>query len=115
MLLTIETRKIEPDIAVLEFAGKITMTAERQKMEQAVEDLLRQNQKKIVFDLSGVDYINSTGMGSIVFCFNKVQQAGGGFRVAGLQDRVRKLFKTTRLDTILSFYPSTQAAAESPW
>ena len=115
MLLKIETKKIEPDITVIEFSGKITLTAERQELEALVEDLVRQNRKKIIFDLAGVEYIDSTGMGTIVFCFNKVKQAGGGIRVAALQDRVLKLFKITRLDTILSFYPTSQAAAENPW
>lgn len=115
MLLRMQTKQMEPDITVIEFSGKITLTAERQDMEKAVDDLVKQSRKKVIFDLSGVEYIDSSGMGSIVQCFNRVTQAGGGFRVAGLQDRVRQLFKITRLDQIIPFYPTVPAAAEHPW
>ncbi len=115
MLLNIESRRIDPDITVIEFSGKITMSAERLEIENMVEDLVRKNQRKVIFDLAGVEYIDSTGMGTIVVCFNKVKQGGGQLRVAGTQERVTKIFKITRLDTVLAFYPTTQAAAENPW
>ena len=115
MLLNIETKRIDPDITVLEISGKITLSTERLEIENMVENLVRQNRKKVIFDLSGVEYIDSTGMGTIVFCFNKVKQAGGQLRIAGTQDRVLKIFKITRLDTILAFYPTAQAAAENLW
>ncbi len=115
MLLRIEKKAMEPDITILEFSGKITLTAERYDMEKMVDDLVRQNRRKFIFDLAGVEYIDSSGMGSIVQCFTKVKQAGGGFRVVGLQDRVRQLFKITRVDQIIPFYPTVPAALESPW
>ncbi len=115
MLLNIETKKIDPDITVVQFSGKITLSAERLEIEGMVDDLVRKNQKKVIFDLAAVEYIDSSGMGTIVSCFNKVKQGGGQLRVAGTQERVTKIFKITRLDTVLAFYPSVQAAAENPW
>ena len=45
MLLQIDTRRIEPDITVLTLTGKITMGRECQKVEQTVQELLKQNAK----------------------------------------------------------------------
>ncbi|MBI3696482.1 MAG: STAS domain-containing protein [Acidobacteria bacterium] len=115
MALHIETKQMEPDVTVMEFKGKITMGLESQRIEAQVDELLRQHKTKLVFDLTGVEYVDSTGMGVIVSCFSKTSRAGGALRVAGLNDRVRQLFKITRVDTVLSFYPTAQAAAENPW
>jgi len=115
MLLNIETKRMDPDITVIQFSGKITLSSERLEIESMVEDLVRKGQRKVIFDLAGVEYVDSTGMGTIVVCFNKIKQGGGQLRVAGTQERVTKIFKLTRLDTVLAFYPNTQAAAENPW
>lgn len=111
-LLRVETSHLEPDISVLSFSGKITMGPEAREIEERVKDLLRQNRKKFIFDLAGVDYVDSTGMGTIAYCFAAVMRAGGGFRVAGADGRVLHLMKITRLDSVLAFYPSVAAAAQ---
>ncbi len=77
MLLQIETRRIEPDITVLTLTGKITMGRECQKVEQTVKDLLQQNFKKLIFDITAVDHIDSTGVGILAYGFGAVTRAGG--------------------------------------
>jgi len=111
-LLRVVSSQIEPDICVLTFSGNITMGPESREIEERVKELLRQNRKKFIFDLAGVDYVDSTGMGTIAYCFATVMRAGGGFRVAGADGRVRHLMKITRLDTVLAFYPTVAAAAQ---
>lgn len=113
MLLQIETRQVGPDITVLTFTGKITLGRESQRIEMLVRDLLAQNQKKLVFDLSGVGYIDSTGLGILTFCSASAAEAGGALRVAGASGIADRLFKITKLDQILNFYPNVEAACES--
>ena len=113
--LLIQTKKMEPDITVLEFAGKIRMGPDCQRVEEIVLDLLSQSNKKFIFDLSAVEYVDSSGMGSIAYCFAKVTRAEGGLRVAGLDERLKPLFRMTRMDTVIAFYPTVLAAAQSPW
>ena len=112
MALQTETRRVEPDIVVVQFAGRITLGPESQIIEPLVNDLLRQNQKKLIFDLSGVERIDSTGMLTIAHCFFMLRAAGGGLRLAGASESVARLFKMTRLDTVLPFYPTVAAACE---
>ena len=115
MPLRIQTRKIDPDITVLEFQEKITMGPDSRRMEEIVLELLGQHNKKFIFDLSAVEYVDSSGMGSIAYCFAKVTRAEGELRLAGLNDRLKPLFRMTRMDTVFSFYPTVLAAAENHW
>ena len=108
--LRMTTRRIEPDITVVELTGRITMGADSRRMEELVLDLLSQNERKVIFDLSNVEYVDSSGMGSIAYCFGKVMRAEGGFRVAGLTPRVSDLFKITRMDSVLPAYATVSAA-----
>ncbi len=114
MVLQIETRKLDPDITVLAFTGKVTMGRESQRIESLITDLLRQDQKKIIFDLSGVDYMDSTGIGIIAYCSATVAQAGGKLHLAvGAGGKVEHLLNATRLANIISCHPSVEAAGKA--
>jgi anti-sigma B factor antagonist len=113
MILTIERKQIEPDIVVLEIAGKICMGSDSQKVEWALAELIKQNHKKIIFDLSAVTVLDSTGVGILVTCHAKVKKAGGNLRVAGTKGMVEETIKVTSVDKIMHFYPSLSEASQN--
>ena len=109
----IQQKQIEPDIALLEISGRISLGRDCQDVEWVVDDLIRDNKKKVVFDLSGLDYLDSMGIGVIVLCSGRIRAAGGELRLASLQPRIAELMKMTRLDQIWHFYPTAVAASEN--
>ncbi|MGA9527824.1 MAG: STAS domain-containing protein [Terriglobales bacterium] len=109
-MLTLQTRNIEPDIVVLEVAGKITMGRECKELEWSTETLVRENKKKVVFDLTGVSHIDSTGIGIIVMCAGKLKQAGGNMRVCA-QGHVEEVLKLTSIDKVIEIHPTVATAA----
>ena len=109
----IKRKRIEPDIVLLEISGRITLGRECQDVEWAVEGLIRDSEKKVVFDLSELNYVDSSGIGIIVMCCGKMRVAGGEVRLASLQPRVAEVMKVTKLDQIMQFYPTAAAAAEN--
>lgn len=111
-MLNSQKKRIEPDIVVLEIAGRICLGRECQQLEWQVEDLLRANEKKVIFDLSGVNHIDSTGIGILAMCSGKLKKAGGELRVAGASGLVDEVLKMTKMDSILGLYPTAAAAAE---
>ena len=109
----IQKRHIEPDIVLVEISGQITLGRECQIVEWTVDDLIRDSHKMVVFDLSGLEYVDSTGIGIIVMCCGKMHAAGGELRVASIQPRVAELMRITKLHQIMVFYPTAAAAAEN--
>jgi anti-sigma B factor antagonist len=65
-MLEIQTKQLQPDIVVLEITGRITIGRDSQHLEWAVDSLVREQRKKIIFDLTGVTHIDSTGIGIIM-------------------------------------------------
>ncbi len=113
MILTITRKQIEPDISVLEMQGKICMGSASQEVEWALADLLKQNRKKIIFDLSGITMLDSTGVGIVVMCHAKVKKAGGSLRIAGPNGMVEETLKMTSVDKIMPFFPTVMGASEN--
>ncbi len=112
MILKIEQRRIEPDVVVLELAGKLLMGNESKRLELQVEELLRNNDKKVVFDLSQLTHMDSTGIGIILFCYGKLKHHGAELRVAGASGMVDSTLRMTRVNEVVKFFPTAAAAAE---
>ena len=112
MLLEIETKHADPDITIVSLTGRIVLGLESASVEKQMTDLLARNEKKVVLDIGDVSYIDSTGMGVITLCFTMMKKAGGGLRIARAKEQVWRQFKITKLDTVLMFSPSVEAACE---
>jgi anti-sigma B factor antagonist len=113
VILTIECKHLDPDIVILEMAGRICLGSASRQVEWSLAELLKQNQKKIVFDLSGVTVLDSTGVGIVVMCYAKVKKAGGSLRITSANGMVEETLKMTNVDKIVPFYSSLADAAQN--
>lgn len=112
MILTIEHRNIEPDIVVMEMHGRITMGSDSQKIEWSLAELLKQRQTKVIFDLTHVDYLDSSGIGILMVCHARLKKAGGALHLAGAQGFVDEALALTSVNKIVPLYPTTNQAAD---
>ena len=111
-MLEIQTKQLPPDITVLEITGRITIGRECKHLEWATDSLVREKQqKKIIFDLSGVTHIDSTGIGIIVMSAGQVKQAGGELRLACANKHIQQVLKITSVDKIVQWNPTVSEAA----
>jgi anti-anti-sigma factor len=108
-MLEIQTKNVDPDIVILEVNGRITMGRDSKQLEWSTDNLVRENRKKIVFDLSGVSHIDSTGIGIIVMAAGQIQKAGGKLRVCA-QGQVEQVLRMTNVDKVVNLCPSVAAA-----
>jgi anti-sigma B factor antagonist len=110
-MLEIQTKHVQPDIVVLEMTGRITLGNDCKQVEWTTNRLVAESQRKVIFDLSGVTYIDSTGIGIIVMVAGQLKKAGGELRVAAANERVEQLLKMTNVDQIVGLHPTTVAAS----
>jgi anti-anti-sigma factor len=111
MILDVQHKKIEPDINVVHMAGRITMGSDSQKIEWGLADLLKQDQKKVIFDLTEVTYLDSSGIGILMMCHAKLKKAGGLLRIAGARGMVQETLELTSVNRIIPIHPSAADAA----
>ena len=58
--------------------------------------------RKLVLDLTHVEFVDSAGLGIIMHAFGEMEQAGGHLRIAGANEQVRRLFTITHTGAILA-------------
>jgi len=111
MLLQIEERRIEPDVTVIELAGRLALGRESQRIEQLVDELAKRGVLKVVLDMSKVEYIDSAGIGLVALAAGKLKEAGGRVVVAAPEGKVLSLLHMTQMDSIVTIRPTPEAAA----
>ena len=104
------TRRIEPDLTVVELTGHLNLGNELMTVEAAVKRLIQDGARKLVVDVTKLDYIDSAGIGMLVGCNGQMDRAGGKMRVAGAQGAVAKAFGVVHMDRITSLDPDVDAS-----
>lgn len=113
MPLSIQTKHVHPDIVVLEMTGKITMGNACQEVEWTTKKLVSESRNKLIFDITAISHVDSTGIGIIVTVAGQMRHAGGELKLAGANEHVEKLLKMTNVDQIVKLHPTAGAAAAS--
>jgi len=67
----------------------------------------------VIIDLEGVRYFGSAFITFLLRCHLPVKQQGGEMVLAGVNDRIRELLRTTALDTIWALYKTRQEAMDA--
>ena len=111
MQLRLSTRIVD-GIAVLDCAGRIVFGDESSLLRDVAKKLINEN-KRIVLNLSGLNYIDSGGLGTLVSLFTTAQKAGGSIKLANLTERVGDLLQITKLLTVFEVYDSEEKALDS--
>jgi anti-sigma B factor antagonist len=111
--LTIEHQQLNPSASLITLRGKLLLGPECKQLEALVPALVASGNKTLVFDLSELTHIDSTGIGRFIDAYGRLKNIGGELRLAGASGVIRESFRITRLDTVFRLFPTVQAACES--
>ena len=96
-------------VMTLRIAGDVTSVSEGELMAgyaQAVED----GAGAIILDFSGLEYMNSGGIGLLVTLLVRAQRGGVRLLASGLSDHYREILSLTRLDEAIEIHQDEEAA-----
>jgi anti-sigma B factor antagonist len=111
MQLRLSTRALD-GILIVDCAGRIVFGEESAYLRDTVKKLIAEKYK-LVLNLSGVNYIDSGGLGTLVALYTTAHSNGGSIKLANLTQRVGDLLQVTKLVTVFDVYDSEQKAADS--
>jgi anti-sigma B factor antagonist len=80
------------------------------KLKESLTGLLESGAHTVVVDLSGVAFLDSTGLGALVEARAATSEAGGALLLVCGQERILKLFTITGLDGVFAIYPNVEQA-----
>lgn len=107
--MNIGTRK-KGDVVIVDFEGRLAVGVGDEVLPGVVEKLLSEGNKKILLNLSDMDYIDSNGLGELVQSLKTSKRFGASLRLLKPQDRVRKTLTLTNLLPMFSVYESESEA-----
>jgi anti-sigma B factor antagonist len=110
MITESRTRTIEPDIKVVEISGRLNLGNSLQSVESSIKRLIAEGARKLVIDLSGLNFIDSAGIGMLVICGGEMEKAGGQSRIAGAHGIVAQAFNTVHIGRIVPLDPDLQSS-----
>ena len=103
----------EADAAtVVEASGRLT-SFEAGAFREAILGLLKNGKTNIVLNLSGLEYLDSSGIGELVRNYLTVVKKGGAMKVVGLASKVEEILKITQLYQVFPEFPDEASALES--
>lgn len=99
--------------AVVELSGKIEGGPFAAEFKQTLQQLLNDNKKNIIVDMSHIKFINSNGIGILVGGYTTVKNGGGSLKLVNSGDKVKGVLSITKLNQIFTNYASVDEALES--
>jgi anti-sigma B factor antagonist len=106
------SRQIE-DVVVLNVSGRITLGEGNVMLREIVRELAENGNKRIVLNLSEVNYIDSSGLGELVKTHTTIRNKGGELKLAHLNKRVHDLLQMTRLSAVFDIHNDEAGALKS--
>ena len=101
------------DVTVLDMSGKITIGEGSIALRSAIRRLLEEGKKKILLNLAGVGYIDSSGIGELVSSYTAIGKEDGQLKLLNLTEKLRDLLAITKLLTVFDVYESEADALSS--
>src|SRR5262249_3036805 len=101
------------DVTLVEVTGRITLGQEVAALRSQLDELNAKGRKKILLNLAGVQYIDSSGIAELVSAYTAVRREGGTLKLLKLTKRVQDLLQITKLSTVFEVFDDEHKAVSS--
>jgi anti-sigma B factor antagonist len=101
------------EATVVDIVGRMALAEGSAQLRDAIRMLMEQGTKRIVLNLAGVDFIDSSGLGELVRTHASVRSHGGQLRLVNPSKHVHDLLKMTKLDRVLDIEQDEASALNS--
>jgi anti-sigma B factor antagonist len=101
------------DVTVIDMEGRITLGEGSSLLRDLVRANLGKGRKKIVMNLAGITYIDSTGLGELVSGYRQIKNEGGELKLLSVNKKVTDLLQITKLYAVFDIHNQEAQAVES--
>ena len=110
--MKISTREVG-GITIVEPKGKITIGSGDVALRNALEEVSRDSDSKILLDLKGVKKIDSSGIGELIAVHNSVTEAGGSIKLINLPSKLHGVLEITQIVSVFDVFDDENEALAS--
>lgn len=99
-------------ISLVDVSGHFT-SFEAGALRDAIQMLVKEKRNRILLNLRGLEYLDSSGIGELVRNYLTVIKSGGEMKVVGLTSKVEEVLKITQLYKVFPEFPDEDTALQS--
>ena len=103
--------KEERGSVVISFSGEVDLEHSPKAREILLDQVGRR--RRVLVDLSGVDYIDSSGIASLVEAFQKAKKTGVGFALAAPNPAALRVLELARLDRVFRIFATVEEGLDA--
>ena len=100
----------QDNVMILELSGKIMGGPDFDKFKEEIAKLVEGGYKNVILDMSGVPWINSTGLGILITGYHSIKAAEGTMKICNVKERVLSIFYISQLENIFDVYETLDEA-----
>jgi len=100
-------------VTILDITGRVIAGGGDQMLQEAIDTLVAAGRTRIVVNLSGVDFIDSAGMGELVASHRMVERFGGQLKILKPHSRVETSLATAKLLPVFEIFDDESEAIDS--
>ncbi len=112
MALAFSTEKVD-SVVVATLKGTIIAGGDTESLMKRVTELLDSGETRIVFDLGQVNYVDSTGIGTLLRAAAAAARKGAAIKLANLTKRIHDVLHVTRLSAVFTIFDGADKAVAS--
>lgn len=102
--------RLENGVAILEPSGKIMGGSDSTLLHEKLHEHIENGVKHVVIDLSGVDWVNSTGLGILIAGLSTMKSNNGRLKLANVTEKIKSLLTITKLVTVFESHETVEEA-----
>src|ERR1035437_5347696 len=107
--LEVQSRQTDAGVTVLAPSGRLDVTG-APMLKDAISEAVKNGQPRLVIDMEGVSFVDSTGLGSVIAALKLVRSSKGDLRLAAPNQQVRVVLELTTLDRVFPYFATVEDA-----
>ena len=101
------------DVTILDLSGEVRIGEGAISLRDSIRNLADSGKRKVLLNLAGVKYIDSSGVGELIANYTTISRQGGQLKLLNLTDRIQNLLVITKLLTVFDSYDNEAEALKS--
>ena len=109
MSLEVQSRQVDNGVTVVAPTGRLDV-AGAPALKDAISEALKNGPPRVVLDMEGISFVDSTGLGSVIAALKQIRSSQGDLRLAAPNQQVRVVLELTTLDRVFPYYSTVEEA-----
>ncbi len=106
-------KRTKNGVVILDLKGKILIGDDITVLRESINNLVKENETKVLINFEQVPYLDSTGLGEIVRTYTSIKKNSGEVKILNLGVKVKDLMTITKLITVFETFDEEDRAIKS--